>query len=75
MSILSLSGWALFGAAARAFQQGIRQAPLLHYPLAFGYSAGFWVGFGYLFESWVDNNNKLLERRVEKLKEARAARA
>ncbi|EIF47482.1 secreted protein [Brettanomyces bruxellensis AWRI1499] len=70
-----LLGWALFGVGARALQMGIRQAPLGYYPMAYVYSAGFWVGFGYLFDSWVDKNNKLLELRMQKLQKTREAAA
>ncbi|GMG35263.1 unnamed protein product [Ambrosiozyma monospora] len=66
----SLAGWAAF-VAARALQQGIRQAPLFHYPQAFLISGGAWVGFGYLFNSWVENNDRLLALRLEKLKKTR----
>lgn len=66
-----LLGWAAFGVGARALQQSIRQAPILYYPMGLVYSAGFWVGFGYLFDSWVDRNNQLLQMRVDKLKKTR----
>ncbi|VEU22577.1 DEKNAAC103669 [Brettanomyces naardenensis] len=66
-----LLGWAAFGIGARALQMGIRQAPLSYYPLGYVYSAGFWVGFGYLFDSWVEKNNTLLELRMQKLRRTR----
>ncbi|QPG73710.1 hypothetical protein FOA43_001023 [Brettanomyces nanus] len=66
-------GWAAFGIGARALQMGIRQAPLTYYPMAYVYSAGFWVGFGYMFDSWVDKNNNLLEMRMDKLHKSREA--
>ncbi|ONH73503.1 hypothetical protein BOH78_3023 [Pichia kudriavzevii] len=50
---------------------GIRQAPLLHAPMGFVYSAAFTTGVGYFFDQWVENNNELLELRLAKLKKIR----
>lgn len=50
---------------------GIRQAPLLHAPMGFVYSAAFTTAIGYAFESWVERNDELLELRLAKLKKIR----
>ncbi|GMM30796.1 hypothetical protein DAMA08_035410 [Martiniozyma asiatica (nom. inval.)] len=68
-----LFAWATFGVAVRALQMGIRQAPLFHAPQGYVYSAAFTTGIGYLFESWVENNDRLLELRLAKLQKLREA--
>nr|ODV96018.1 hypothetical protein PACTADRAFT_2320 [Pachysolen tannophilus NRRL Y-2460] len=76
MSLLtSLAGWASFGIIVRAYQQGIRKLPLQTYPMGYIYSGGFWVAFGYAFNMWDQNNDRLLAKRLENLQEARARRA
>ncbi|CAH2449664.1 Hypothetical protein PP7435_CHR3-0681 [Komagataella phaffii CBS 7435] len=72
--IASLAGWGLFGVTVRAYQQGIRKVPFSYYPLGYVYSALGWVAFGYGFNLWTERNDKLLEKRVEKLKESRNLR-
>lgn len=66
-----LLAWTAFGVAVRALQMGIRQAPILHAPEGFVYSAAFTTGLGYCFESWVQNNDRLLELRLAKLEKLR----
>ncbi|AWU75169.1 uncharacterized protein C5L36_0B04205 [Pichia kudriavzevii] len=66
-----LLAWTAFGVGVRALQMGIRQAPLLHAPMGFVYSAAFTTGVGYFFDQWVENNNELLELRLAKLKKIR----
>lgn len=63
------------GVGVRALQMGIRQAPLLHAPMGFVYSAAFTTTIGYFFESWVEKNDELLELRLAKLKKLREASA
>ncbi|ODV85543.1 hypothetical protein CANARDRAFT_28325 [[Candida] arabinofermentans NRRL YB-2248] len=63
------------GIGARALQLGIRQAPLTYYPLGYVYSGGFWLGVGYYYDGWVEQNGLLLERRMRKLKETRESGA
>lgn len=65
----------LTGVGVRALQMGIRQAPLLHAPMGFVYSAAFTTTVGYFFESWVERNDELLELRLAKLKKLREASA
>ncbi|KAG0681490.1 hypothetical protein C6P42_004089 [Pichia californica] len=63
----------ILGVGVRALQMGIRQAPLLHAPMGFVYSAAFTTTVGYFFESWVEKNDELLELRLAKLKKLREA--
>ncbi|KAG7809414.1 hypothetical protein KL921_003411 [Ogataea angusta] len=67
----NLAGWALFGAFARAYQQALRNLSFTYAPMGYVYSTGAWVGFGYLFEKWVRNNDEIIEERLKKLKEQR----
>lgn len=70
-----LLGWTVFGVAVRGFQMCLRQAPILHAPEGYVYSAAFTTGIGYLFESWVENNDRLLELRLAKLQKLREVEA
>ncbi|GMM34361.1 hypothetical protein DASC09_016860 [Saccharomycopsis crataegensis] len=73
-AIASLSGWALFGTAVRAYQIGLKQRPWSYKPMGYVYSALFWVGAGYAFYSVKESQEKLLEKRVATLLDARAKR-
>ncbi|CDK26045.1 unnamed protein product [Kuraishia capsulata CBS 1993] len=68
----TLSGWATFGVLVRAYQNGIRKVDMLYAPMGYAYSAGFWVALGYGFTKWTEKNELLLDKRLEKLNEARA---
>lgn len=74
VAISSLSGWALFGAAVRGYQIGIKQRPWTYKPMGYVLSAGAWTVIGYAFYCVKDRQEALLEKRVATLLDARAKR-
>lgn len=70
--LASLFGWATFGVTVRLYQQGMRKLPFSYYPMGYIFSAGFWVGIGYFFENWKENNDRLLNKRIENLHKMRS---
>lgn len=48
--------------------------PFTRYPSGLAISAGIWVGFGYFFNGWVEENDRILLKRMTAFESSRARR-